>query len=137
MPHGADHEQGLTATLGRVATYPEYRNEVHERKLKESQNAANRCLAFVGTRVEKRYRKKTVKQGAGRELNYNKASPELKQGLDASRAKEWANWQKYTNMKTLSQRDFKELKAQDPALKIIPTRWVDVDKAEAGQPERL
>eukprot|EP00439_Symbiodinium_sp_Y106_P068391 s2336_g11.t1 len=135
--HGTDHGQGLTATLGKVANYPEYRNEVHERKLKESQNAANRCLAFVGTRVEKRYRKKAVKQGAGRELNYNKASPELKQGLDASRAKEWANWQKYTNMKTLSQRDFKELKAQDPALKIIPTRWVDVDKAEAGQPERL
>ncbi|OLP82755.1 Ribosomal RNA large subunit methyltransferase J [Symbiodinium microadriaticum] len=91
------------------------------------------AMKFVKGRSEKRYRKKPVKQGAGRELNYQKADPELRKGLDASRQKEWSNWQKYTNMKKI----FEEMKRQDSTLRVIPTRWVDTGKAEAGQPQKL
>ena len=65
-----------------------------ERKSKELKDQAKKILAFLGTRTEKRYLKKTVNQGAGRELNCNKAGPELRTGLDETRAKEWSNWQK-------------------------------------------
>ncbi|CAE7337929.1 unnamed protein product [Symbiodinium sp. KB8] len=86
-----------------------------ERKSKELKDQAKKILAFLGTRTEKRYLKKTVNQGAGRELNCNKAGPELRTGLDETRAKA----------------EFEEIKKADPGLlRVIPTRWVDIDKAE-------
>ena len=114
-------------------TAPEVRNEVRERQDRRQRSDAQKSWAFLGARSEKRYRKKPVKQGAGRELNYQKADPELRKGLDASRQKEWSNWQKYTNMKKI----FEEMKRQDSTLRVIPTRWVDTGKAEAGQPQKL
>ena len=118
-------------------TAPEDRNEVLERREHRHRQESQKSLAFLGARSEKRYRKKTVKQGAGRELNYQKATPELKKGLDASRQKEWSNWQKYTNMRKITKDEFNEMRRHDSTLRIIPTRWVDTDKAEAGQPQKL
>ena len=118
-------------------TTPEDRDEDLERREHQHRREAQKSLAFLGARSEKRYRKKTVKQGAGPELNYQKASPELKKGLDASRQKEWSNWQKYTNMRKITKDEFNEMKRKDGTLRIIPTRWVDTDKAEAGQPQKL
>ncbi|CAE7591026.1 RE1 [Symbiodinium sp. CCMP2592] len=130
-PGGPEEIDGL------MAFRPEQVDEVRDRRKKAAQRDSQHAFAFVGTRVEKRYRKKAVKQGAGREIVYSKASPEMQKGLDAARSKEWANWKKFTNMKTLTRAEFQELKDQDPTLRIIPTRWVDVDKSEVGQPEKL
>ena len=123
---------GLMATA-----FPEYRNEVQERKNRELKNQAKKVLAFLGTRTERKYKKKVVKQGAGREVNYQKADPELRKGLDETRAKEWSNWKKYSNMQRITRSEFEEMKKKDSTLRIIPTRWVDVDKSEAGKPQKL
>ncbi|CAE7367988.1 RE1 [Symbiodinium necroappetens] len=124
--------QGLMATA-----FPEYRNEVQERKNLEFKNKAKKVLAFLGTRTERKYKKKVVKQGAGREINYQKADPELRKSLDETRAKEWSNWKKYSNMQRITRSEFEEMKKKDSTLRIIPTRWVDVDKSEAGKPQKL
>ena len=110
--------------------------------MKAGPGAPKRCSEELGfpwckEREALLYHKKPVKQGAGRELNYQKADPELRKGLDASRQKEWSNWQKYTNMKKITRAEFEEMKRQDSTLRVIPTRWVDTDKAEAGQPQKL
>lgn len=76
--------------------------------------------AFLATRQDKRvekkvkkYVKKNQKTGAGREVIYEKMTPEVQKKLDASRAKEWNNWKHYTNGKWVSEKDLKELcKAQ-------------------------
>ena len=78
-----------------------------------------------------------AKEGAGREIQYQHASPEIKAELDKTRRKEWDNWKGYSNMEKITKAQFEEMKAADPSLKIIPTRWVDTDKAEIGQPSRL
>ena len=91
------------------------------------------------TRVVKKmakYRKKNVKKaGAGREVDYYKCSAETKEKLDASRLKEWTNWKQFTDSRWISEEEFNELRALDPKLKVIPTRWVEVNKAEEGQEE--
>ncbi|CAE7758342.1 TY4B-J, partial [Symbiodinium necroappetens] len=93
-------------------------------------------MAYPETFDEKKYKKKVQKQGAGREIVYRHASDDLKRGLDAARKKEWDNWKGYTNMKKITADQFREMKRNDPNLRVIPTRWVDVDKAEKDAPER-
>ena len=71
-----------------------------------------------------------AKQGAGRELPYNKASPELRAQIDQARRKEWDNWKGYTNMRKITKEEFQTMRAANPDLRIIPTRWVDIDKSD-------
>ena len=49
--------------------------------------------------------------------------------MRAAREKEWANWQKYTHGKWIT-----EAEKKDPKLKAVPTRWVETNKAEIGEP---
>ena len=108
------------------------REHVHLRK-----EANQKLRAFLSNRSEKKYKKKVVKQGAGRELAYNKSTEEVKAMLDAARRKEWDNWKKYSNMRKITRSDFEEMKRKDPSLRVIPTRWVDIDKAEKGMDPKL
>jgi hypothetical protein len=97
-------------------------------------------FAFVATRGDKKvttkvkkYAKRNQKTGAGREVIYDKQEPEIQKKLDASRLKEWNNWKTYTNGKWISEAELQQMKKEHPELKVIPTRWVEVDKAEVGQ----
>ena len=47
--------------------------------------------------------------------------------------KEWNNWTKFSDGKWITREDFMKMKETDSTLKIIPTRWVEVDKAEPGE----
>ncbi|CAE7415150.1 RE1 [Symbiodinium microadriaticum] len=121
--------------LGHMA-YPEGFDEVKHRELLQAREKSKASQAFLANRAEKKYKKKVQKQGAGREIVYRHASDEVKRGLDAARKKEWDNWKGYTNMKKITAEQFKEMKRHNPDLRVIPTRWVDVDKAEIDAPER-
>eukprot|EP00435_Cladocopium_sp_Y103_P018811 s2728_g4.t1 len=93
-------------------------------------------LTRQGKSVEKKvkkYAKKNQKTGAGREVIYDKMTPDIQKKMDAAREKEWGNWKKYTNGKWISEKELKEMRKEHPTLKVIPTRWVEVDKAEVGQ----
>ena len=95
------------------------------------------CLATrQNKQVEKKvkkYVKKNQKTGAGREVIYEKMSPEVQKKMDASRVKEWNNWKHYTNGRWISEKELKEMQKEHPNLKVIPTRWVETDKAEVGE----
>ena len=99
--------------------------------------------AFLGSRTETsvqkravKYRKKNVKKvGAGRDVDYVKADDDLKERLHVTRRKEWSNWAKYTDGKWITREEMEQM-VRDGA-EVIPTRWVDVDKAEVGEPEKL
>ena len=94
---------------------------------------ASRRAKQVATRT-RRYQKKNPKAGAGREVTYEKEPPDIQGKMRAAREKEWANWQKYTNGKWITEAEFKEMQRKDPKLKAIPTRWVETNKAEIGEP---
>eukprot|EP00435_Cladocopium_sp_Y103_P066563 s466_g28.t2 len=96
--------------------------------------------AFLATREEKtvqkkvkKFAKRNQKKGAGREVTFEKQTPEIQEKLKESRVKEWTNWKNYTNGRWISEAEFQQMKKDNPKLRAIPTRWVEVDKAEVGQ----
>ena len=94
--------------------------------------------SFIATKTERKYKKKTQKKvGAGRELNFSKEEPEMQKKLIATREKEWHNWKFYSDGRLVTEEEVVQMMANNPNLKIIPTRWVDVDKSEIGEPEKL
>ena len=62
------------------------------------------------------------------EINYSKASDEMRQKLDESRAKECANWMKYKAVRFPTESELSTLREQGED--EIPMRWVDIDKNE-------
>ncbi|CAE7237433.1 RE2 [Symbiodinium necroappetens] len=107
-------------------------------KTKLSIKEANRKFrAFLAQRGEKKYKKKVAKQGAGRELPYHKVSPEIRAEIDQARRKEWDNWKGYTNMRKISKDEFATMRAANPSLRVIPTRWVDIDKSDDPTQRKL
>jgi len=94
---------------------------------------ASRQAKHVATRT-RRYQKKNPMAGAGREVVYDKEPPEIQEKMRAAREKEWANWQKYTHGKWITEAEFKKMQKKDPKLNAVPTRWVETNKAEIGEP---
>ena len=92
---------------------------------------------FLANKTERKYKKKTQKVGAGRELTFSKETPEMQKKLLATREKEWHNWKFYSDGKLVPEEEVVHMIAQNPELKIIPTRWVDVNKSEIGEEEKL
>eukprot|EP00435_Cladocopium_sp_Y103_P051119 s7_g15.t1 len=72
--------------------------------------------------------KRKVK-GDTNEIIYSRASDEMKTLLDASRAKEWANWMKYKAVRFPTEAEVTNLEEQGET-EVIPMRWVDIDKNE-------
>ena len=68
---------------------------------------ASRRAKQVATRT-RRFQKKNPKAGAGREVTYEKEPPDIQEKMRAAREKEWANWQKYTNGKWITEAEFQE-----------------------------
>ena len=99
--------------------------------------------AFLASRQSKTVHKKvkkfqrTKKAGAGRELVYQREELKVQKKLDETRTKEWQNWQKYSDGVWITEAQLKKMKHQDPKIRVIPTRWVDVNKAEIGQEDKL
>ena len=99
--------------------------------------------AFLASRQSKVVQKKvkkfqrTKKAGAGRELVYQKEEISMQRKLDETRTKEWQNWLKYSDGVWITEAQLKKMKEKDPKIRVIPTRWVDVNKAEVGQDDKL
>ena len=97
-------------------------------------------IAFLMSRQHHKVKKKvqrTKKTGAGRELQFDKESPQMQAKLIETRTKEWSNWTKYTDGRWLSDEQLQQLRKDIPGLRVIPTRWVDVNKAEPNEPDQL
>ena len=101
-----------------------------------------RRWAFLVTRREdkvkkrvKKFQKNQKKTGAGREVSYNKMSAEVQSELQKTRLKAWTNWKNYTDGRWIGTEELEKMKAADPSLRVIPTRWVETNKAEIGQPD--
>ena len=93
--------------------------------------------AFLAGKSEKKYKKKTQKAGAGRELCFVKETPEMQKKLIVTRTKEWSNWEKYSDGRLVSNGELAKMIRENPNIKIIPMRWVDTNKAEINEPEWL
>ena len=86
--------------------------------------------AFFARRIYKKKRQ----VGAGREVSYKNSDMEVKQRLDATRRKEWGNWNQFGAVQVLKPEEQEEFFRNHPEAEVIPTRWVDTDKAEPDQP---
>ena len=86
--------------------------------------------AFFARRIYKKKRQ----VGAGREVNYKNSDVEVKQRLDLTRKKEWSNWNQFGAVQVLRPEDQEQFFRDHPEAEVIPTRWVDTDKAEPDQP---
>ena len=64
----------------------------------------------------------------GKLINYNKASDEVKRGLDASRKVEWGKWTKHNAATPVTASEAAMLREQ--GAEEIGTQWIEVDKNE-------
>ncbi len=86
--------------------------------------------------LAKRYMRKP-KQGAGKELSFQKCSEEVQQALMETRKKEWGNWKQFKAVKIIPPSEVEDFVAQNPEMEILPTRWLEVNKAEVGETPKL
>ena len=88
--------------------------------------------------VAKRFQNKRRKQaGAGRELNFDREPPEVQDKLTGSRLKEWNNWMQFTAVDVIPPDDVDQFKENHPDAEILPSRWVDTNKAEEGEEDKF
>ena len=98
----------------------------------EDQKLVTRQEKKVQGRVKK-YQKKNKKTGAGREIVFTKEPEEIQRKLIETRKKEWANWEKYSDGKWITDEELRRMQKKDASIRVIPTRWVEVNKAEIGE----
>ena len=84
----------------------------------------------------KRFNKKKRQVGAGAEINYDRANPEVRKALDGTRGKEWNNWKRFDAVFVVPPDEEEKLLADHPEAMILSTRWVDVNKAEQHEEPR-
>lgn len=88
--------------------------------------------------LAKRYAKKNkVKAGAGREIFYDKCTPEVQEALQTTRLKEWNNWKQFQAVRVIPPEEADAFVNNNPNMEILPTRWLEVDKAEVGEEPKL
>ncbi|CAK8996233.1 Retrovirus-related Pol polyprotein from transposon RE2 (Retro element 2) (AtRE2) [Includes: Protease RE2 [Durusdinium trenchii] len=63
-------------------------------------------------------------------------SPEVKKALDGTRGKEWNNWKQFEAVFVVPPDEKEKFLADHPEAVILPTRWVDVNKAEQHEEPR-
>ena len=108
---------GLTQALRRSA---EALDGIHSSR----QRPAADSDAFLANKTERKYKKKTQKQGAGMELHFAKESEEIQKELIETMKKEWSNWEKYSDGQWITKDQLNKMKEENPAIRVIPTRWV-------------
>lgn len=89
-------------------------------------------LHFYGFLARRVFKKKR-QLGAGRELNYSKSDKHVMMELVRSRLKEWNNWKQFSAVKVIPPDEVDELLKNNPQMEVLPTRWVDTDKAEVNE----
>ena len=72
-----------------------------------------------------------------KELNYGRADDSLKERIDAARSKEWNNWVGFDACEVIPSEQAQQFLAKNPGTQVVPTRWVDINKARQGEPEQL
>lgn len=88
--------------------------------------------------LARRYPKKNkAKAGAGREIFYDKCTPEVQEALQATRLKEWNNWKQFQAVRVIPPEEAESFVRNNPNMEILPTRWLEVDKAEVGEEPKL
>ena len=97
-----------------------------------SKAEAKHFHCFVAKRFQTKNRKKA---GAGRELNYDKETAEVQEKLDGTRLKEWGNWKQFSAVDVIPPDNVEQFKEENPDAEILPSRWVDTNKAEEGEPD--
>ena len=93
--------------------------------------------AFLATKTERKYKKKTQKAGAGMELHYAKETEEIQAELVETMKKEWSNWRNILTASGSPRKELDAMKEENPEIKVIPTRWVHTNKSEPNQPRKL
>ena len=86
--------------------------------------------------LAKRYVRKP-KQGAGKELTFQKCSEEVQQALIETRKKEWGNWKQFKAVKSIPPSEVDRFVVDNPDMEILPTRWLEVNKAQVGETHKL
>ena len=87
--------------------------------------------------LAKRFSKKKKSAGPHTEINFDKASEEMQGKILAKRAAEWNNWDQFTAVDVIPPEEVEQFKEENPEVEILPTRWVDTNKAEVGEEEKL
>ena len=71
--------------------------------------------------------------GAHSEFHYKNETAEVQAKIDKSRLKEWNNWKQFGAVRIIKPTEVESFRQQHPEMEILPTRWVDTNKAEVGQ----
>ena len=90
--------------------------------------------SFLARRQRKNYNKK---KAVGKELNFLKSPPEIREKIAAARRKEWENWSNFEACDVIPPEDVAAWKRAHPGVQVLPMRWVDINKAEVGEPEKM
>ncbi|CAE7947914.1 RE2, partial [Symbiodinium sp. KB8] len=105
-----------------------------------SRNLAGESVEENGPRVFNAFLARRVckKSQAARskELNYSKATGEQKEGMEAARRAEWRNWLGFDAVKVLGPDEAAKFMSENPQSEIVPTRWVETDKAQPWEQPR-
>ena len=88
---------------------------------------------FMGRRAPK----KNIQRKLEKELNYNRAADDLKGRIDEARTKEWNNWLGFDACEVIPPEKAQQFLQKNPGVQVVPTRWVDINKARQGDPEHL
>ena len=88
--------------------------------------------------LAKRYNKKKKKQlRPHTEINFDKADQSKKDKITEARLKEWNNWMKFNAVKVIPPEEVDAFLQAHPEAEVLPTRWVDTNKAKVGEKEKL
>ena len=86
--------------------------------------------AFLAHRTQRGpWNKPTGREKRGKELRFDKCTPEEQAALVAARGKEWENWVRYKSITVFTPEEGAKLAAA--GTQIVPTRWVELDKNES------
>ena len=108
-------------------------DEIDEALRAELKQPNNHFHCFMA----KRYNKKKKQQGPHTEINFDKADDNRKVLITAARSKEWTNWMKFNAVKIIPPEEVQQFLESHPEAEVLPTRWVDTNKAEVGEAEKL
>ena len=125
-PNVYDHLNDLPAPL--QAHFERARQREREQTDQDREEAHAMWASFLAEIKEEEgeLEKKVLKS-----IHYESAPPEVQKGLQEARQKEWAKFEEFGAVVALTQEQAQEL--LDEGHQCIPSKWVDVDKAQYKQ----
>ena len=125
-PNVYDHLNDLPAPL--QAHFERARQREREQTEQDREEAHAMWTSFLAEIKEEEgeLEKKVLKS-----IHYESAPPEVQKGLQEARQKEWAKFEEFGAVVALTQEQAQEL--LNEGHQCIPSKWVDVDKAQYKQ----